>query len=56
MPLMAGNSSKDSGLLINNVAYTQGGLSSGTPEMEFCTWVNNLGSPETREKALLELW
>ncbi|CDS41969.1 cell differentiation protein rcd1 [Echinococcus multilocularis] len=44
MQLMAGNSSKDSG-----------GLSSGNPEVEFYTWVNNLSSLETREKALLEL-
>uniref|UniRef100_A0A0R3WL23 CCR4-NOT transcription complex subunit 9 n=1 Tax=Hydatigena taeniaeformis TaxID=6205 RepID=A0A0R3WL23_HYDTA len=53
--VMAGSNSKDAGLSFNSLLHLQGGLSSGSPEMEFYTWVNNLSSPETREKALLEL-
>ncbi|KAL5104430.1 CCR4-NOT transcription complex subunit 9 [Taenia crassiceps] len=55
MHLRAGNSSKQSGLSLQDVAYSQGGPSSSTPEMEFLIWVKKLGNPETRERALVEL-
>ncbi len=56
MQPMGGNGGKDLSMLMANINMNQGGAGGTPAEHEIYTWISNLLNPESREKALLELW